>query len=88
MPQPQPTAEPAAHVFAVVRDTAVAIGRAATALDLDTIDQALAEADRAQAFGPIIDPTVFLRGTDALAEQVKYLRAFRAFRAAIEELRP
>lgn len=75
-------------VFAATRGLAVAIGRAATAIDLATIDKALAEADRAQAFGPILDPTAFTRGTDALAEQVRYLRAFRAFRAAIEEFNP
>lgn len=87
MPQQSP-AEPAAK-FATVRDIAVAIGStAAIALSVEEIDAAIAEADRAQAFGPIIDPTAFLRGTDSLAEQVKYLRAFRAFRAAIEDLRP
>lgn len=74
--------------FTAVRDAAVAIGRAATCLTVEQISEAIAEADRAQAVGPILDPTAFVRGTRSLDEQVRYLRAFRDFRAAIEELRP
>ncbi len=74
--------------FAATRDVAVAIGSAATQIDLATIDEALAEADRAQSLGPILDPTAFMRGSESLSEQVRYLRAFRTFRAAIEEFNP
>lgn len=74
--------------FVPVRDLAVAVGRAATALTLEQVDDAIAEADRAQAVGPILDPTAFMRGSASLDEQVTYLRAFRDFRAAIERFRP
>lgn len=74
--------------FEGVRDRAVMIGRLATSIELADIDRALREADHAQGIGPIIDPTAWMRGTDALAEQVTFLRAFRDFRAAIEEFRP
>ncbi len=77
-------AQATAGVFASVRDLAVAIGSAATQLDLVTIDAALVEAERAQTLGPILDPTAFMRGSDALSDQVAYLRAFRTFRAAID----
>jgi len=65
--------------FAATRDVAVAIGSAAAQVDLATIDESL---------GPILDPTAFMRGSESLSNQVRYLRAFRTFRAAIEEFNP
>lgn len=73
--------------FTAVRDAAVAVGRAATCLSVEQIDEAIAEADRAQTVGPIIDPTAFMRGSESLDEQLRYLRAFRDFRVKIEALR-
>lgn len=74
--------------FTAVRDSAVAIGRAATCLTVEQIDEAIREADRSLALSPILDPTAFMRGSDSLDEQVRYLRAFRDFRSAIDEFRP
>ncbi len=74
--------------FVQVRDVAVAIGRSATCLSVDQIDEAIIEADRAQTLGPILDPTLSMAAGGSLDEQLRYLRAFRDFRAAIETLRP
>lgn len=74
--------------FAEVRDLAVAIGRSATCLTVEQLDEAIADGERAGALGPILDPTLFMRGSEALDEQLRYLRAFRKFRVAIEGLRP
>jgi hypothetical protein len=74
--------------FVEVRDVAVAIGHSATCLTVEQLDVAIAEADRAQTLGPILDPTLSMAAGGSLNEQLRYLRAFRTFRAAIEELRP
>jgi hypothetical protein len=74
--------------YVAVRDLAVNAGRMALVVDLEQIDAALAEADRSLALGPVLDPTAFRVGVDELERQVKFLRSFRAFRAAVEELRP
>lgn len=85
MSSPTTTAPP---VFVPVRDLAVAVGRLSQAADLATIDQALAEADTALSVGPILDPTLARNGAAELERQVRLIRALRAFRAEVEELRP
>lgn len=74
--------------FTAVRDIAVAIGRAAVAVPLEEIDRALEAADRATTLGPIVARSLHLKAAGSLAEQVRFLRAFRDFRAAVEEFRP
>jgi hypothetical protein len=77
-----------ATAFTDVRDLAVMVGRAATVCSLDDIDEAIAAADHALAVGPILDPTLSMRASGSLEQQLAFLRAFRKFRAAIEEFRP
>ncbi len=74
--------------FTQVRDVAVAVGRSATCLTVEQLDEAISEADRAQTLGALLDPTLSMAAAGSLDEQLRYLRAFRTFRAAIEELRP
>jgi hypothetical protein len=74
--------------FTDVRDLAVMLGRAALVLSLEDLDAAIASADHALAVGPILDPTLSIRASGSLEQQVAFLRAFRKFRAAMEEFRP
>jgi hypothetical protein len=77
-----------APAFTPVRDIAVALARTTLAIDIETIDRALEEASRAQSLGPILDPTLTRDAGDDLAEQVRLIKAFRDFRAAVETFRP
>jgi hypothetical protein len=83
-----PPMEPAEHpgTFVAVRDMAVAAARYARILPIEVIDQALAEAERADALGPILDPTLWSSGHRNLDQQVRLIRALREFRRTIDAL--
>jgi hypothetical protein len=74
-------------LFAQVRDLAVAVGRGATCLSLEQLDAAIAEGEAATTAAAATDPTLLMRGGESLEQQMAYLRAFRSFRAALEEFR-
>lgn len=72
--------------YVEVRDKAVFIGQLAQALTVEQIDEAIRQAQRAESVGPVLDPTAWIRGSGELAKQVRYLHAFRDFRAAVDEI--
>jgi hypothetical protein len=87
-PDETPAAEPAQQVFTEVRDFAVAVGRSAAMVPIDTIQEAINEAERALTIAPITNPTLYLQAGDELQQQVRLLRVFLRFRLALEEFRP
>lgn len=76
------------EAFVFVRDYAVVLARATLLLDLDTIEQAIAAAEHAQALCPILDPTLAGDAGHELAQQIRLMHHLRTFRIAIEAFRP
>ena len=63
-------------------------GRTLLALG-DNLDMALATVDRAEALGPFLDPTTYLRGgMDRLSDQAEFLHAAIALRDVCRRLQP
>jgi hypothetical protein len=56
-------------------------------LPLDALDALIAEAERYDTAGPILDPTGWQRTHRNVAEHAVLLRAVRALRTAIDEIR-
>lgn len=101
-PPPPPRREPSAppdtpvveapapdqEAFVPVRDFAVSAARSVAMVPLETIEEAIAEGERALAVGPVLDPTLFRQGADELATQLRVIKALRNFRLAVEAIRP
>lgn len=77
----------AAPVYPSVRDATVGIARALATIDVGLLEQAIAEGDRAQAAGPILDPTLARAAGDELAAELRFLRATLTYRRELEALR-
>lgn len=88
-------------VFVPVREIAVAAARvlihgldALAALDdvavagIEVLERAIAEAERAQSVGPILDPTMARGAGPELERELRFLRATLAYRRELEEFRP
>jgi hypothetical protein len=56
-------------------------------LPLDALDALIAEAERYDTIGPILDPTAWQRTHRNVAEHAVLLRAVRTFRRTIDEIR-
>lgn len=55
----------------------------ANALDLGKLNEAVNMADRAEAIGPIVDPTLHKEKGKALSEDIKLLKLVRNFRSKV-----
>jgi hypothetical protein len=56
-------------------------------IPLDALDALIAEAERYDTVGPILDPTGWQRTHRNVAEHAVLLRAVRTFRKTIDEIR-
>jgi tetratricopeptide (TPR) repeat protein len=75
--------------FVAIRDRAVAASRAViTLVSVEDLDRAIDDGERAQALGPVLDATLWQRGTHELADQLRLMRALRTFRRELEAFRP
>jgi hypothetical protein len=81
-------ARPSESVFVEVRQFAVQVGRSVLMVPVDTIQEAINEAERALAVGPITNPTLYQQAGEELQQHVRLLRALLRFRLALEEFRP
>lgn len=82
-------APPVRHTFPVVRDVAVTIARVTIgALQVEVLEQAIAEGDRALAVGPILDPTLARDAGPELEQHIALLRATLTYRQALEAFNP
>lgn len=52
-------------------------------IDLEGLSDAM---ERAQAVGPFVDPTLFMRGTETLRAQQRAVSAAKEYQAAVREL--
>jgi hypothetical protein len=74
--------------YAAARDAAISVSKAIAGLPLELVDDLVKTAERAEAVGPILDPTLARAAGDELADEIKMFRALRRFRQELEELRP
>lgn len=75
-------------LFAHVRDFAVGVAQSVVMVPIDTIQEAINEAERALAIAPITNPTLYQRASDELQQEVRLLQSLLRFRLALEEFRP
>lgn len=66
----------------------IAVAGVTATLELADVDALIAQAETAQAVGPILDPTLARAGAEKLDQELKLFRALRTFRAVLEEFRP
>lgn len=72
--------------FTELRDRAVFIGMLSRATSVEQIETWIQQSERALGIGPILDPTLAIRAGDELGLQVRYMRAFLAFRREVETI--
>lgn len=74
--------------FRELWDVITGIARTAMYVPVEDVEKLLRTVDRARTLGPIIEPTMYQRGSKNLDDQETLARGFLAFRKAIEEVRP
>jgi hypothetical protein len=72
--------------FTRLRDQAVFIGMLSRAASVEEIEAWVQQSERALSVGPYVDPTLAIQAGDELGLQVRYMRAFLAFRREVEAI--
>lgn len=76
-----------AAAYQSARLFAINLAKAATIVNVETLDALVRTADTAQTLGPIMDPTLAREAGAELEREVRLFRALRTFRAELEALR-
>lgn len=93
-PGERPQDDPAAALallaeaeYASLRSWSIELAKLAGALDLQLLDRLIATAERSQAVGPILDPTLARDAGPALDQELRIFHAVRALAREVQAVR-